>query len=126
MVRSDFNEVATLIYHHLLDKKIFVREYCWMIIRIWRFLEQDILDRRRAIGPPDYMKNFEDLKKIAVEYVCKNHPEYLNYPFMDGRQGNGHTTPLSQVPPSDPLVSDKNSKTPGGPLTSFFEGLTEH
>ena len=34
MVRSDFNEVATLIYHHLLDKKIFVREYCWMILKL--------------------------------------------------------------------------------------------
>jgi hypothetical protein len=57
MVRSDFNEVATLIYHRLLDKKIFLREYCWVIIRIWRLLENDILDRRRAIGPSDYMKN---------------------------------------------------------------------
>ncbi len=82
MVRSDFNEVATLIYHKLLDKKIFLREYCWIIIRIWRLLEEDILDRRRAIGPSDYMKNFEDLKEMAEEYVSKSHPDYFNYSSM--------------------------------------------
>ncbi len=76
LVSSDFNEVATLIYHKLLDKKIFVREYSWIIIRIWKLLERDIRERRKAIGPPDYMKNFEELKELAMKYVLKNHPEY--------------------------------------------------
>jgi len=77
IVRSDFNEVATLVYHKLLDKKIFVQEYCWIIIRIWKLLEADIRERRKTIGPSDYMKNFEELKEVAMKYVLKNHPEYL-------------------------------------------------
>ncbi len=77
LVRSDFNEVATLICHKLLDKKIFVREYCWMIMRIWKLLEHDIQKRRKEIGPSDYMKNFEELKELATRYVLKDHPEYL-------------------------------------------------
>jgi hypothetical protein len=82
IVRSDLNEVATLICHKLLDKKIFVQEYWWIIITAWRLLEHDILDRRRADGPPNYMKNFEDLNEMAVDYVSKNHPAYFNYPSM--------------------------------------------
>jgi hypothetical protein len=74
IVRSDLNEVATLTHHKLLDKKIFVQ--------VWRLLEHDILDRRRADGPPNYMKNFEDLNEMAVEYASKNHPDYFNYPSM--------------------------------------------
>jgi hypothetical protein len=118
MVRSDFNEVATLIYHKLLDKKIFLREYCWIIIRIWRLLEHDILDRRRAIGPSDYMKNFEDLKKMALDYVSKNHPEYLKYPSMCGGQTTSQAPSRSLIPPS--IISDKNSKALGGPLAKVL------
>jgi hypothetical protein len=74
IVRSDLNEVATLIHHKLLDKKIFVREYTWIIVKTWRLLEVEIQERRKTIGPRDYMNNFEELK----EAVLKVYPEYSN------------------------------------------------
>jgi hypothetical protein len=65
IVRSDLNEVATLIHHKLLDKKIFVREYTWIIVKTWRLLEVEIQERRKTIGPRDYMNNFEELKELC-------------------------------------------------------------
>jgi hypothetical protein len=35
IVRSDFNEIGTLIHYNLLDGKIFIEEYYWIILKIW-------------------------------------------------------------------------------------------
>lgn len=47
IVRSDFNEIGTLIHYDLLDGKIFIKEYYWMILKIWslRYTQEE---RRRG------------------------------------------------------------------------------
>jgi hypothetical protein len=75
IVRSDFNEIGTLIRYNLLDGKIFIEEYYWMILKIWDLLKDEIERRRNGIGPPNYMQNLEDLYKQALEYTEKHHPD---------------------------------------------------
>ena len=73
IVRSDLNEIATLIEHHIIDRKIFVEEYWWIILKAWYKIEPKIIKRRHNIGPSTYMKNFEQLKAKAEEYAKRHH-----------------------------------------------------
>ena len=73
IVRSDLNEIATLIEHDIIDCKIFVEEYSWIILKVWYKIEPKIIKRRHNIGPSDYMKNFEQLKTKAEEYAKRHH-----------------------------------------------------
>ncbi len=74
IVRSDFNEIGTLIYYNLLDGKIFIKEYYWVILKIWQLLKDDIESRRKTIGPPNYMEHVEEMKK-AAKYAERHYPE---------------------------------------------------
>jgi hypothetical protein len=56
IVRSDFNEIATLAHHKLIDEKIFVREYWWIVLRVWFEIEAKIKERRTHTGPTNYME----------------------------------------------------------------------
>jgi len=77
IARSDFNEIATLIAHDIVDCNIFVEEYWWIILKVWYKVQPKIMERRRDIGPSDYMKNFEQLKTTAEEYAKRHHTEDL-------------------------------------------------
>ena len=46
IVRSDFNEIAILIQHDILEYNIFVQEYWWIILKIWYKVEPKIIERR--------------------------------------------------------------------------------
>ena len=72
IVRSDLNHVGTLIQYKLVSKGIIVKEYSWMIVKCWKLLEGEIMNRRNSKdGNPNYMKNFEDLKNEAVKHKDK-------------------------------------------------------
>jgi hypothetical protein len=75
IVRSDFNEIGTLIHYKLLDGKIFIEEYYWIILKIWSLLKNDIEDRRKSIGPPNYMQHLEDIYRQAEVYTVQHHPD---------------------------------------------------
>jgi hypothetical protein len=75
IVRSDFNEIGTLIHYGLLEKKIFIEEYYWVILKIWSFLKKEIETRRTTIGPPNYMEHLEEMRKKALEYAKKKYPK---------------------------------------------------
>jgi hypothetical protein len=73
IVRSDLNEVATMIEHNIIDSKIFVEEYRWVILKVWYKIDPKIIKMRQDIGPSDYVKNFERLKTKAEKYAKKHH-----------------------------------------------------
>jgi hypothetical protein len=73
IVRSDFNEIATLILHDIIDSNLFVEEYWWIILKVWQKVEPKITERRNSVGPSDYMKNFEVLKCRAEKYAMKHY-----------------------------------------------------
>lgn len=72
IVRSDFNEIGTLVHYNLLDGKIFVGEYYWVILKIWQSLEEKIRERRKTVGPPNYMEHLEEMRNKALEYAKDN------------------------------------------------------
>ena len=72
IVRSDLNHIGTLVRHRLANGKTIIKEYGWIVIKCWELLEDDIMKRRQSKGPPNYMKNIEDLKNKAMQYVEKN------------------------------------------------------
>ena len=78
MARTDLNEIATLIRHNIVERTIFLEEYWWIILRVWHEVETKINERRQSnAGPPDYMKNFEELKIKAEKYAKKHQSEGL-------------------------------------------------
>jgi hypothetical protein len=68
MVRGDLNEIATLSRHGLIDDSIFIKEFYWIILRVWYEVELSIIERRKD-GPSDYMTNFEDLKNKTEDFA---------------------------------------------------------
>lgn len=50
IVRSDFNEIGTLIHYGLLEEKIFIEKYYWVILKIWNLLKTEIENRRKEPG----------------------------------------------------------------------------
>jgi hypothetical protein len=68
MVRSDINEASTLVEHGYLSRNLFVREYYWIILKSWECLENEIFERRKGVGPKNYMENFERRKYEAEKY----------------------------------------------------------
>jgi hypothetical protein len=75
IVRSDFNEMATLMRHNIVQCSIFVEENWWIILRVWHEAEPEIKRRRDSdTAPQDYMKNFEEQKTKAEEHATKYHP----------------------------------------------------
>jgi hypothetical protein len=75
IVRSDFNEIGTLIHYDLLDGKIFIKEYYWMILKIWSLVKDQIYSRREKEGPTNYMVHLEEMKEKATKYAEEHHPE---------------------------------------------------
>jgi hypothetical protein len=75
IVRSDFNELGTLVHYNLLDGKIFVAKYYWMILKIWSLLGNEIMTRRKTMGPPNYMEYLEEMRNKALEYAKDHHNE---------------------------------------------------
>lgn len=69
VVRSDFNEIGTLVHYNLLDGKIFIAEYYWVILKIWDLLEDEIKQRRKSMGPPNYIEHLEEIRNKALEYA---------------------------------------------------------
>lgn len=75
IVRTDFNEIGILIHYDLLDGEIFVREFYWVILRIWQLVKEDIMNRRNDVGPPNYMEHLEEMHKMALDYARENQPK---------------------------------------------------
>lgn len=72
IVRSDFDEMATLIRHNIVQSSVFVEEYWWIILRVWHEVEPEIKLRRDSdTAPHYYMENFEKLKVKAEQYAKK-------------------------------------------------------
>lgn len=69
IVRTDFNEIATLILHDIVDPNLFVEEYWWIIVKVWYKIENEIMQRRGDRGPSNYMINLENLKNRAEKYA---------------------------------------------------------
>jgi hypothetical protein len=69
IVRGDMNRAGTLVRYHFLNKKIFVKEYSWIIIKSWDCLSKDIELRRKQGIPKNYMENFEKLVKEARKFI---------------------------------------------------------
>ena len=70
IVRSDLNYAGTLVRYKMIESKMFIDEYWWIILNCWNVLENDIKERRNN-GISNYMRNFEDLKIIAEKFVKK-------------------------------------------------------
>ncbi|MGI9010529.1 MAG: DUF4760 domain-containing protein [Nitrososphaeraceae archaeon] len=70
IVRSDLNHAGTLVHHKMIETKVFLEEYWWMILKCWHILEDDIKERRnKTNGISNYMINFEEIKVKAEKYV---------------------------------------------------------
>jgi hypothetical protein len=78
IVRSDFNQIGTLIHHDLLDGKIFIEEYYWIILKIWSSLKDEIERRRNSIGPPNYMQHLEYMYRQVEEYAKEHDTKAYN------------------------------------------------
>jgi hypothetical protein len=74
IVRSDFNEIGTLIHYDMLDGKIFIEEYYWVILKIWSLLKDDIQKRRQVEGRSNYMEHLESMEKKAAGFVKEKYP----------------------------------------------------
>jgi hypothetical protein len=49
-------------------------------LKAWDLLKDDIIRRRKTIGPVNYMKHFEELRERALKYAEKHHKEvYQQY-----------------------------------------------
>ena len=46
IVRSDLNHAGTLVHHKMIETKVFLEEYWWIILKCWNILEDDIKERR--------------------------------------------------------------------------------
>ena len=90
IVRSDFNEIGTLIHYNLLDGKIFIREYYWVILRVWSLLETEIENRRKQPGPPNYMEHLESMEKKAAEFAKKRYPGVYKTFYPEGERTGPH------------------------------------
>jgi hypothetical protein len=99
IVRSDFNENGTLVYHNLLDGTIFVREYYWVILKTWHLLAQEIMERRKGVGPPNYMEHFEEIHNMALEYA-KEHQDkvYQEFSRPEGSQDKDKKPKVNKAP----------------------------
>jgi hypothetical protein len=71
--QGDINNAATLIYHGLMDEKIFLDEYWWIILRCWD-TTKDSIEKRRAseTGALSYMRNLKQLNRKAEKYARKH------------------------------------------------------
>ena len=75
IVRSDLNYAGTLVHYKMIESKMFIDEYWWIILSCWNILENDIKERRNTNnGISNYMRNFENLKIMAEKFVKKNYP----------------------------------------------------
>jgi hypothetical protein len=75
IVRSDLNYAGTLVRYKMIESKMFIDEYWWIILSCWNILENDIKERRNTNnGISNYMRNFENLKIMAEQFVKKNYP----------------------------------------------------
>ena len=75
IVRSDLNYAGTLVLYKMIESKMFLDEYWWIILSCWNILENDIKERRNTNnGISNYMRNFENLKIMAEKFVKKNYP----------------------------------------------------
>ena len=76
IVRSDLNHVGTLVHHKMIEVKVFLEEYWWIILKCWHILEDDIQERRnQKNGISNYMINFEELKIKAENFAKKNYSD---------------------------------------------------
>jgi hypothetical protein len=91
MVKGDMNNVATLIYHKLMDEDIFLEEYWWIILRCWDSVKTTVYERRRSgTGALSYMRNLEKLNGKAEKYGKKqfkeDFEEYERYKAKNQKQ----------------------------------------
>ena len=76
IVRSDLNHAGTLVHHKMIETKVFLEEYWWIILKCWHILEDDIKERRsQNNGISKYMRNFEELKIKAEKFAKKTYPK---------------------------------------------------
>ena len=74
IVRSDLNHAGTLVHHKMIETKVFLEEYWWIILKCWHILEGDIKERRnQKSGISNYMHNFEEIKIKAEKFAKKNY-----------------------------------------------------
>lgn len=73
IVRNDFNEIGTLAHHKLLDRKIFIEEDFWVILKVWSLVKEDVFERRNKHSF-NYMKHLQDLRDEACKYAEKKYP----------------------------------------------------
>jgi hypothetical protein len=80
MVKGDMNNAATLIYHGLMDKSIFLEEYWWIVLRTWDSVKDTVSQRRTSrTGALSYMRNLRRLNAEAEEYA----KEHFNEDFEE-------------------------------------------